>query len=114
MKNLNWWQWTMLALTLVFALSLTQGCGASFFSCSTEASYNKDGEWSYKSCKNQENFHAKIGKDSQGNPTAEVETTATTAESAIAAAANSLAAMADALTKLIPIIEKAAAMGAGS
>ena len=100
------------ATLLALVLSIT-GCSASWFSCSTEATYNKDGEWSYKSCKNQEDFKARIVKSANGTQTVEVETTATTAEAAIAQAGKAIGRMADVLSTLIPLLEKAA-MAAGS
>ena len=96
---------------LGLALLFLAGCGANFFSCSTEASFNADGTWHYKSCKNQENFKAEIGKDKLGNPIAKVETTATTAESAMAAAMHSQAALMDMLRELMPILSKGAMAG---
>lgn len=98
------------AALLVFGLAATPGCGASWFSARTQASYEAYGaKLIYDSSKNQENFHAKFELDKDGKLKAlDVKTTATTAESAIAAAAASMAAMADVITKLIPIVEKAA------
>ena len=98
------------AILLGLLLSITS-CGASWFSCSTEASYNKEGEWTYKSCKNQEDFHARIVKSANGTQTVEVETTAMTAEAAIAQAGKAISRMVDVLSTLIPLLEKAAMTG---
>lgn len=94
-------------------LFLFSGCSASHFACTTEASFNKDGTWSYKSCKNQENMKVSISEDAKGRTRAELETTASTPEAAIAAASNSLAKMADLLSALIPLLQKAATKGVG-
>lgn len=81
------------------------GCSAANYLGSTEASFNKDGTWSYKSNKNQENFKAKLATDASGASSVEVETTASTPEAAIAAALQSnleaLKALNESL-KLIP------------
>lgn len=83
---------------------------ANQFSASTEASF-KNGEWYYKSYKNQENLDASISLDKNGNPQAHISTSATTPEAAIAAAAKSLGILIDGLNKLLPVIEKAALAG---
>jgi len=102
----------MITITiLLFAAILLSGCSTTWFSCQTVATYNKDGEWSYKSCKNQENFKAYVGTDKNGRQFIEVETTATTAESAIIAASKGMAVAFDSLNRLIPILEKAALTG---
>ena len=104
MKNL------IVGVGLALLLALSWGCSASHFACTTEASFNKDGTWSYKSCKNQENMKVKISEDAQGRTVAELETTASTPEAAIAAASSSLAKMADLLSALIPLLQKATAV----
>ena len=75
----------LFVLTLWMTL-LMSGCTTAQYSASTEASFSKDGTWSYKSSKNQENFKAKIAEAADGSKSVEVETTATTPESAVAAA----------------------------
>jgi hypothetical protein len=97
----------------LLACLFLSGCGASFFACTTEASFNKDGTWAYKSCKNQENMKVKITEQANGRTVAELETTATTPEAAIAAASNALASMTKMLTDLMaqlaPLLKMAAA-----
>jgi hypothetical protein len=97
--------WAAIALAMLLWLT---ACGASFFACTTKASFNKDGTWSYESCKNQENFKAKITENDKGRTTAEVETTATTPEAAIAAAMQSLAKLID---TIVPLLKEAIAIG---
>jgi len=98
---------------LLIALLLASSCGAAWFSANTQSCYEAgDVTFCYKSSKNQENFKAKVAfYPDRSVQTLDIQTTATTAESAIAAASASVAAMADAIVKLIPILEKAAAMG---
>lgn len=109
------WMFLAVGVLLAFMLALN-GCGANFFACTTKASYNADGTWSYESCKNQENFKAKIGKDAKGQPEAEISTSASTPEAAIAAALQSQIKMQEQFGKLIdlvgPLISKGAAAGA--
>jgi len=87
---------------------LVSGCGASFFACTTEASFNADATWKYKSCKNQENLKAEVGQDKNGHPYGKIETTASTPEASIAAAMQSLAKLID---TIVPLLEKAVAVG---
>jgi len=86
MKNI------LIAAALAVTLSLTAGCAtvAKDFTASTTASYKAgDTMLDYSSTKNQENFKANITLDPEtGKVTGlNVETTATTPESAIAATA---------------------------
>ncbi len=107
--ELNWGQRIILAVAGAILLSMTAGCGASYFACTTKASYDpRIGAFSYESCKDQQNFKAQIGRDETGNTLAKIETTATTPEAAIAAAMQSLAKLIDAV---VPLIEKAVAVG---
>lgn len=97
-------------LLLLFSAILS-GCGASYFSASTTASYEQ-GKLYYTSTKNQENFHANAGFDDQGNlKSLDVTTTATTAESAIAAAMQSLSKLIDVLTEQLKAASAAAMAG---
>ena len=99
----------MKTLAIVLCLALT-GCGASYFACTTKASYDPaTGAFQYESCKDQQNFHAKMSQGEDGKPIAEVSTTATTPEAAIAAAMQSLAKLLDTLG---PLIEKGLAAAA--
>jgi hypothetical protein len=102
----------LILAALAAALLAVAGCGANFFACTTKASFNKDGTWSYESCKNQENFKAEIGKDRAGNPLAKVETTATTPEAAIAAAAEALKEAFVVLKDAMAMAKAAASKGA--
>lgn len=103
----------MNVIGLLLALLLSSGCGAAWFSASTESCYEAgEIELCFRSSKNQENFKAKVSfYPDKTLKDLDVQTTATTAESAIAAASASLLAMADVLNKLLPLLEKAAAMG---
>jgi len=107
----------LLALGLVVLLSIT-GC-ASMFTSETVASYElaPDGtvKANYRSGKNQEGFRARVALDRAGNVTGfDLQTTATTPEAAIAAAVQVQLLQMQLLEKLLPLIEKAAAAGAGS
>ena len=88
---------------------------------STEAWYNPDGTFYYKSNKNQENLKASLGRDPKGNPMASVETTAYTPETAMLKVAELNMKMAemfgkamDQLSIAIAPLLKGAAVGAGS
>lgn len=72
------------ALIIACLLSLS-GCGVSQFTAETEVSF-KNGEWYYKSNKNQQDLAAEIGTDKEGHPYGKIKTTSSTPESAIAAA----------------------------
>lgn len=101
-------------ISLALLLSLN-GCGANYFTATTEASYDaKTGSWSYKSNKNQENFEAKIAEFKDGRQVLEVKTTATTPEAAIAAAMASFSKAIDALTLLVQQATAAAKTGAAA
>ena len=71
-------------ITVIMCLVLS-GCGAAQYTANTTASVGLDRGFSYSSNKNQENLKAK-GTLEAGKLSFEVETTATTPESAIAAA----------------------------
>lgn len=103
--------WAIVSFLLV--MFFVSGCSAGWFSAKTESCYEAgDIKVCYKSSKNQENFKAKVAfYPDKTLKDLDIQTTATTAESAIAAASVSIAAIADALAKLIPILEKAAMMG---
>ena len=97
---------------LALCLFLLTGCGASYFSASTTSCY-KSGvtELCYSSTKNQENFKAKIALYPDGTlKSLDVQTTATTAEAAIAASAEA----AKTLSGVVDGLLRAGAMGAGS
>jgi len=63
------------------------GC-AQMYTASTEVSF-KNGEWYYKSNKNQSDLAAEIGMDDDGRVYGKIKTTSSTPESAIAAALES-------------------------
>jgi len=92
-------------LTLLVMLS---GCAKQFLG-STEASY---GDYSYSSTKNQENLKASFTKDKDGMTTFTIETTATTPEAAIAAAAQAYARSIEMLTGVIDKLTAGAKAGA--
>ena len=101
--------WGLLAIALAVALSMTMGCSAKFFACTTKASYIPEtGAFVYDSCKDQQSFHAKLPNG------AEVSTSASTPEAAIAAATNALAAMMktvnDLMQQLAPLLKTGAAV----
>lgn len=102
----------LLATWILFITAAGPGC-AQMFSSRTYSCY-KSGttEICYESTKNQENFHAKVGLNPDGTlKDLDVSTTATTAESAIAAALQLNTVL---IQELMPLIKQAAAMGAGS
>lgn len=102
------------ALALIVAAIVLSGCGARFFSAKTDATYTADGkEITYSSTKEQTGLTVmyKVGPDGKTTDVTIHVDKAGTNESAIAAALQSNAAMADLLKSLIPLIEKAAAAG---
>jgi hypothetical protein len=106
------------ALALVVFLSIA-GCGVAHFTAETVVDYETPGgvKAHYKSNKDQQDFKAKVSVDEQGRiKDLDIQTTATTPEAAIAAAAqaNALAMqmLADVLKQLLPLLQKAAAAGA--
>jgi phosphoenolpyruvate carboxylase len=102
----------MIKLFLLAFLFL--GCGVNQYTATTKASY-ENGNWYWLSNKNQENLKAKLGKDRDGNPIFEIETTATTPEAAIAAAMQSFALVqqqfAELLKQLGPLLKAGALAG---
>ena len=99
------------AIALAILLSMSAGCGVSQYTASTKVTY--DGKtWFYESNKNQEGLKAKLNKDGS----AEIETTASTPEAAIAAALQSnleLQKQIGALLQvLLPMAKAAATKGA--
>ena len=100
-------------VTLVMSLVLVSGCAsADKFLGSTTASYTPGGQLYYNSNKNQEGFKAHTTFDPKtGNLTGlDIETKATTPESAIAAALESQKAALELINK---ILEKALAAAGG-
>lgn len=94
-------------------LLLITGC-ASMYLGKTTASFETPGglKGSYESNKNQENFSASALVGPDGKITGvDIKTTATTPEAAMAAA---LAVQTEVLRQLMPLIQKAGALGAGS
>ena len=92
------------------ALLLSAGCGVTQYTASTKVSY--DGKtWFYESNKDQQGLKAKLSKDGS----AEIETTASTPEAAIAAALNSNLALqkqiADLMAVVLPLIKAGATKG---
>ncbi len=100
----------------ISALLLSAGCATvdKDFTARTTASYKHNGtEVGYTSSKNQENFKADLEFDPQGKVTKlHVETTASTPEAAITAAANAqaqaLKLASDALNTLLPLLKAGA------
>jgi hypothetical protein len=105
------------AAALAVCLSLTVGCGATYFTANTTATIAKDGSMSWSSNKNQENLKASFTRKDGNIESFTIETTATTPEAAIAAAMQSMGRMMDTLNalaaQLVPAAAKAGAL-AGS
>lgn len=108
------------AIAAILAVLMVSGCGAQMFACTTDAAYTvtNDGQLSasYKSCKEQQGFHAKIDQKSKVLDVSVDH--AATQESVIAAALQSNAAalqlLGSALQQILPIITKAAETAAVS
>ena len=96
------------AAALALLLSLEMGCARQFLG-STEASY---GDYTYSSTKNQENLKADFSKSPDGTTTFKIETTATTPEAAIAAAAQAYARSIELLSGVIEKLSSGAKAGA--
>ena len=104
------------SILFVSAVLLLAGCATvdKDFTARTTATYKHNGtEVGYNSSKNQENFKADLEFDATGQVTKlHVETTATTPEAAITAAANAqaqaLKLASDALNAVIPLLKGAA------
>lgn len=101
----------ILAATIAALLALN-GCGANFLSAKTEATYtiSPDGKsLTYSSNKQQQKLHAKLSKD--GALDVSVDESGTQ-ESIVAAGLQQQIIMGEILKSLLPLIEKAAAIGA--
>jgi hypothetical protein len=97
-------------IIILILMMIVSGCGVANFAGSTEARY-ENGNMYYKSNKNQENFKAKLSLDANGKLTAlDIQTTATTPESAIAAALQSNLVtqqmINDLLQTVLPLVKK--------
>jgi hypothetical protein len=100
---------------VLFFMMFTMGCGINQFTARTVASYEVPNgtKIHYDSNKNNEGFKAKLGLNPDGSLNAlDLETTATTPESAVAAALQGQLKLYAIFEALIPLI-KAAAAGAG-
>ncbi len=111
MKQPSW-------IVIVAALALT-GCGASYFSAETLATYeiSPDGKKVivYKSNKEQQGLVLDLQESDGKIKSVKIQVDkASTQESVIAAAAQQMIIMGEVLKSLLPLIEKAAAMGAGT
>ena len=100
----------LILAVLAAALLVVSGC-ASWYLGTTKATY--DGKtFFWESSKNQEGLKATLGKDKDGNPIATIETTATTPEAAIAAAAEALKEAFVVLKDAMAMAKAAASKGA--
>ena len=106
----------LVGLGLACLLLISCGTQAKDYLGETEVRISKDGEWYYKSNKNQELLKASIGTDQSGRPNATIETTASTPEAAIANVAAAQARLAETLnnfiTNIVPLIQNMARQGA--
>lgn len=98
----------ILAALMAIGLSATPGC-ASMFSNKTTANVETAGfKGNYESAKNQENFHMTTTLNPDGTlKSIDVHTTASTPESAIAAALQLNTTL---IQEIMPLIKQAAAM----
>lgn len=93
-----------LAAAIALAVVLG-GCSASNYLGTTKASYVPGGLVSYESNKNNEGFHGTATFDTDGKlKSFDIQTTATTPESAIAAVAAAQAGMMRAFTELMQML----------
>ncbi len=104
------------AAAIALLLSIAGCASADKFLGRTIATYEA-GKFSYDSNKNQEGFKAKIGLDETGKlKELDIQSTATTPEAAMVAAAQANREIASVLRELVPLLKAAvsgAALGAG-